>query len=228
MLGRNPKEPTVPRERLFDYVFGRASEGMLLITLEGMIERANPAVSTILGYSLNELEDRSVLELIHVTDRNKQQPEVQAVLDKRQDSIRMDIAMVSKRNRMIHCKYRSFPIHHGGEIVLFLTLLLPDDPVPDTLIESVSDRLHQLEVLIQRYDGDNKGAVMVNIGDHVGGDLTGRDKTTNSTRVFYFVGAIFIAICSLLAYIAYVVTFPLHNGDVVPPAPVQMEHSHVE
>lgn len=214
------KPDSVSKEILFDVIFGKSNEGIVLTKFDGTIEKANPAVSLILGYSLSELEGRNISEIIHVNDRFKWTPEVNNLLNGKVECIRATRTFITHSSHAFNCTVRTFPLHHKTEIVKLITFLWAASADPNVLSESIEKRLKYLEELIERY-GKPEDWHMVNnihLGDQVGGDNVGRDKTINSTTIFYFIGTVMVAITTLLAYIAYVSTFNIHQGEADPPS----------
>lgn len=212
---------SIGKDVLFDAVFGRSSEGILLVQFDGVIEKANPAVSVIFGYSLIELEGRSVDDLAHINDRHKRAPEVQQLIEGKVDCIRANRLFKTSIGQVVTLSMRTYPIHKAGEVVRLLVFLWPITQDPQILTDSIQARLTQMEELLEQHGKPEEWRMVNNIhlGDDVGGDKSGRDKITiaNDTKVFYFVGAVLIAIVSMLGYIGYLVTFPSHGGDAVPP-----------
>lgn len=217
----NDSDSSIGKEVLFDAVFGKASEGILLVTFEGLIEKANPSVSVMLGYSLSELERRSILELIHAGDR----PEIQNLLEGKIDCIRAHRRFLTNAGGVLMLSIRTYLVHKSNEPVRVITFLWPIDSDPTELTNSIEARLQHMEEMLNKYGKPEEWKMVNNIhlGDDVGGDKSGRDKltVTNSTKIFYFIAAVLTAIISLLAYIGYLVTFPSHGGHAVPPTPPQ-------
>lgn len=208
------------KDILFDAVFGKSTEGILLVTFDGLIEKANPAVSVLLGYSLSELERRSVLDLMHASDRHKRAPEIDNLLAGKIECIRAHRRFVTNSGKTTTFSVRTYPIHKDNAIVRVLTFLWPIDADPVEITESIERRLSQMEELLNKYGKPEEWRMVNNIhlGDEVGGDKSGRDKVTNDTRIFYFIGAVLAVVASLLAYLGYLATFPNHNGNATPPA----------
>ncbi len=214
------KPDSVSKEVLFDVIFGKSNEGIILTRFDGTIEKANPAVSLILGYSLSELEGRNIAEIVHVNDRFKWTPEVNNLLNGKVECIRANRTFITHSSHALDCTVRTCPIRAKQEIVKLITFLWATNADPNVLSESIEKRLKYLEELIERY-GKPEDWHMVNnihLGDQVGGDHVGRDKTINSTKIFYFIGTVMIAITTLLAYIAYVSTYSVHQGGASPPS----------
>lgn len=219
MPSQKPSD-SVGKDILFDAVFGKSSEGIFLVCFNGLIERANPAVSVLLGYSLSELEGRNMLELLHVNDRHKRAVEIQNMLDGKIDCIRATRTFISNIGRSLSFSIRSYLVHKNNNAVRILTFIWPIDADPVTLTDSLEARIQQLEGLLNRYGKPEEWKTMVNnihLGDEIGGDNVGRDKTINSAKVFYFIAAVLAGIVSLLAYLGYVITFPNHEGRASPP-----------
>lgn len=218
-MARSVKSDSVSKDLLFDLVFGKSNEGIFLTRFDGVIEKANPAVSALTGYSLSELEDRSILDLLHVTDRHKRQDEIDNLLAGKVDCVRASRKFVTNAGHTVPFSIRTYPIHKDGHIVRLLTFLWWADTEQRPVDETVEQRVRHLEDLLDRY-GKAEDWKMVNnihLGDEVGGDKAGRDKIINDQRVFYFIAVVLLAITSALTYLGYLLTFQIHKGDAQPP-----------
>lgn len=215
----------IPKEIIFDKLFSKTQTGVCVLHLDGSIELANPAMSLFFGYTIGEIEGRNIEELTHAEDRYKCVAEFAAVLRGERECLQIEKRARTKLGKSIQVEARGYPLHYQGEIRRFLYLVIPlHDIDKDLFLENIEERLRQLEVVIERHDGDVVKAMTIHVGDSVGGDSSGRDKVTNDAKIFRWLVPVFISIAMLLAYIAYYMTVS-GNGDEVKPPTIPIELS---
>jgi PAS domain S-box-containing protein len=112
--------------RLFREAFENAPEGMALVGLDGRWLRANRALCEITGYSEHELTARTVQDIMHPDDHERDLEEVEKVLSGAGDGYRIDRRCVRADGEMV-------PIRQS------VTVVRDSAGVPDYLISHVAD-----------------------------------------------------------------------------------------
>lgn len=106
-----------------------------------------------------------------------------------------------------------------GEMACFIVDAAPEAASRNQLAElrnEMQDTIRQLRQDFEQRHPVDKGQT-INIGDNIGGDKTGRDKTTKATTGIALLVTLLLAITTLLGYMAYVATWPNHRGHAEPP-----------
>lgn len=91
-------------ERRFRNFFERAAFGITIVSPEGKVLQANAAMAKLLGYSQEELQELSVVELSHPDEREDTQQELRRSLDGDQAPLNCDRRLIGKdgRPRWVH------------------------------------------------------------------------------------------------------------------------------
>src|SRR5262249_8517161 len=82
-------------------VFAQASVGIAVVGLDGRIQEVNKKFCDILGYSLEELRERTVLGITHPDDRDITQTQVQRLLEGSAESYTLEKRYIRKDGTLV-------------------------------------------------------------------------------------------------------------------------------
>lgn len=195
-----------------------ADHPMACVDLDNTFVWVNGAFERLVGYSIAELIGKTWMEITSQPDVGGDLASVRSVLERKIDHYRMVKEYIHKRGHLVQIELivRRFPANVLEDLAYFRVEAPPVRATPQELHTLRRDLVATIDQL--RSQLDSKGVhVNTNIGDHVGGDKTGRDKTTNSTALVIAVVAAVVSITVLVAWIAYFAF--ARPGQTPPPQP---------
>ena len=179
----------------------------------------NSSYERLVGYSLSELRTMTWMQITAMEDVGGDLASVESVIRDDATNYTLTKHYRHRSGDMVLVELTVWRFPEGfGEMSCFIVDAAPEAASRNQLAElrtEMQDTIRQLRQDLEQRQPD-KGQT-INIGDNVGGDKTGRDKTTKTTTGLALIVTVLLAITTLLGYMAYVATWPHHHGNAEPP-----------
>lgn len=197
-----------------------ADHPMACVSLENKFLRINHAFERLLGYSNAELFGTTWMDITRQSHVGGDLASVQDVLEGRSDSYRLEKDYKHKRGHFVEISLtvRRFPRAAIKKVMLFRV----EAPLATATRPEIQDvERHTLEAIaaLRSQVEEYKQGVSVHVGNNneAGGDMVGRDKTTNSDQMMKYMAGVLVAMCLALAYMAYYMSTSGGGQPVSPP-----------
>lgn len=179
----------------------------------------NSAFERLVGYSLLELREKTWLDITVQSDIGGDLASVHAVVRGEIDQYSLTNHYRHRNGDLIAVELSVWRFPPGfGNMSCFIVDAAPEAASRVQLRELKEEMDRTIRELREDFERHRPNeSQTINIGDNVGGDKTGRDKTTKTTNGLALIVTVLLAITTLLGYMAYVATWPHHHGNAEPP-----------
>jgi PAS domain S-box-containing protein len=109
---------------LFRAAFDDAAVGMMLLTPQGTIERANSALYTLLGYDPDSLDGGEVLKLMHADDRAETERALHDLRDESLAYYSTERRFIRTDGEVVWAQVVIAPVRAAGELRCFVTQVI--------------------------------------------------------------------------------------------------------
>jgi PAS domain S-box-containing protein len=209
-----------PKDLLFDKNFSACREGVFVIDLDRLVLISNPAATTILGYSPDELVRCGLETLILPQDRLQTMAELAKITAGKLDHTLHQARFITKYGAPLWCWVDCNSVHYQGQVLNVLVhIWSPEDVRTENVLTAIQERLKELEIQLEHHPSGEK--MTIHIGDSTQGDKVGRDKTHNSQRAIYWICGVLIAIVTMLTWAAYYFASSRHHQPPVGPPSIE-------
>jgi PAS domain S-box-containing protein len=199
------------------------SHPLACVGLDSHFVWVNPAFEQLVGYSTSELQNMTWMKITIDEDVGGDLASVQDVIEGRSEQYSIAKRYRHKFGKTIPIQLGvwRFPRHASEQLICFIVQAQPEVVTTDELQrvqKQLRSAMAQLQKRVTRME-DKPHSPSVHIGDSVGQDKTGRNKTQNSNTAIYVVASVLaaamLALISAVVWIAYYVTN--QDSAVVPP-----------
>lgn len=197
-----------------------ADHPMACVDTDNTFRRVNHAFERMLGYSTAELENRAWMEFTDQRHVGGDIASVQAVLDGRISSYRLEKDYIHKRGHKVPIilHVRRYP-RNAIEPLLFFRVEAPIATATRPEVDEVEKHaLAAVQELRNEMDRIKQGVIVSQRQEqNAGGDIVGRDKTTNSDKMIRWLAVAIIALGAAVAYMAYYMASASNNNQNIQP-----------
>ena len=211
----------IPQE-FYEEAWEDSDYPMACVSLDNKFQRVNHAFERMLGYSSAELEERTWMTITDHQYIGGDLASVQAVLDGRQDSYRLEKDYIHKRGHRVPIVLivRRYP-RNSIDKLLFFRVEAPIATATRTEVEQIeantrkmiSDLHEEIDQIKQGVTINNQNET--NSGNRVGGDFVRGDK--NDANVIKYMIYAIISLGLVVTYMAYYVSTTATKTKPRPP-----------
>ena len=137
-------------EALFRSTFENAGYGMVVLTPDGTIDRANQAYETILGYSDGDLPGSQVLNLLHPDDRAVNFELAQQIAGGHRQRYQVVNRYLHRSGAIIFCRTTVTPVRDEHDRITYFVCMLHDITETKNMEQALMESENRLRLLFER------------------------------------------------------------------------------
>jgi PAS domain S-box-containing protein len=159
---KQDEDSLVEREQRFQTMFNAIDLGISIVDAQGKVTHSNPAFQAIMGYTQQELQTKTFLELTHPEDRHIMKRIYQELLEGKTSQLTVEKRNVRKDDQIVRVKLNINVLcrdNQGKPLEFFTTI---EDTTANTQSTEIKNLKETLKVCEERF-----GAILDNSVDFV-------------------------------------------------------------